>query len=136
MRLNNRGRYALSAIVDLALHVDEVPVSLKKIAERQVISSSYLEQIFRRLREAGLVRSLLGARGGYDLAKSAPEITVSDVLRAVNEQLTTKGCTGDQPCRSDERCNCHALWSLVDDHFEQLLDKVSLQDVIDNRIEI
>ncbi len=136
MRLNNRGRYALSAIVDLAQHVDEIPVSLKKISERQVISGSYLEQIFRRLREAGLVRSLLGARGGYDLAKSPQEISVSDVLRAVNEQLTTKGCSEGKPCRSDTHCNGHLLWSRVDDHFEQLLDKVSLQDVIDNRIEI
>ncbi|MDQ6950662.1 MAG: Rrf2 family transcriptional regulator [Mariprofundales bacterium] len=136
MRLNNRGRYALSAIIDLVLHVDEVPVSLKNISERQLISSSYLEQIFRRLRESGLVTSRLGAHGGYAMGKGASEITVSDVLRAVDEQLTTKGCVGDKPCRGDVRCNCHLLWEKVDNHFEQMLERVTLQDIVDNNIDI
>jgi len=116
--------------------MDEAPVSLKHIAERQVISGSYLEQIFRRLRESGLVVSRLGARGGYSMDKALSEITVSEVLRSVDEQLTTKGCVGDQPCRSDEHCNCHILWERVDSHFEELLSRVTLQDVIDKNINI
>ena len=135
MRLNNRGRYAVAAILDLGMEEDSKPVSLKVISENQKISNSYLEQIFRQLREAGLVMSVLGARGGYKLSRSADSITISDVLIAVDEQLTTKGCKGgDTTCRLQGNCNCHKLWTQVDRLFEQALAHISLKDVADDTI--
>jgi len=138
MRLNNRGRYAVSAILELAIEPDERPRSLSAIAKNQAISTSYLEQIFRQLREAGLVKSVLGARGGYRLARAADKITISDVLLAVDEQLTTKGCKGDgkSHCRLEGPCNCHQLWSEVDTLFRKALSHVSLQDVVDGTINL
>lgn len=138
MRLNNRGRYAVSAILELAVDPDNHPRSLSSIARNQAISTSYLEQIFRQLREAGLVTSVLGARGGYRLSRAADRITVSDVLLAVDEQLTTKGCKDDgiTHCRLEGPCNCHRLWSAVDTLFRKALHKVTLQDVLDGTINL
>ncbi|MDX8413720.1 MAG: Rrf2 family transcriptional regulator [Mariprofundales bacterium] len=137
MRLNNRGRYAVSAILELGTDKNAKPISLKTIAEQQSISNSYLEQIFRQLREAGLVISVLGAHGGYKLSRNASTITISEVLIAVDEQLTTKGCKGgDSTCRLEVPCNCHKLWTQVDQLFEQALAHISLQDVLDNTITI
>jgi len=135
MRLNNRGRYAVAAILELGMEEEAKPVSLKAISERQEISNSYLEQIFRQLREAELVTSVLGARGGYKLSRDANAITISDVLVAVDEQLTTKGCKGgNTTCRLEVPCNCHKLWSQVDNLFEKALAHISLQDVINDNI--
>jgi len=135
MRLNNRGRYAVAAILELGADENAKPISLKAISKQQVISNSYLEQIFRQLREAGLVVSILGARGGYKLSRDASTITISDVLIAVDEQLTTKGCKGgDSTCRLDVPCNCHKLWTQVDNLFEQALAHISLKDVLDDTI--
>jgi len=135
MRLNNRGRYAVSAILELGVEDDAKAVSLKTISEQQNISNSYLEQIFRQMREAGLVKSVLGARGGYKLGRDAADITISDVLIAVDEQLTTKGCKSEKShCRLEKACNCHQLWSQVDTLFEQALSHISLKDVLNNTI--
>ncbi len=137
MRLNNRGRYAVSAILELVTEPGGRPRSLKAISEQQAISNSYLEQIFRQLREAGLVKSVLGARGGYQLNRPADRITISDVLIAVDEQLTTKGCKGEgTTCRLEQPCNCHKLWTEVDRLFRRALDHVSLQDVAEGTIRL
>ncbi|MDQ6964580.1 MAG: Rrf2 family transcriptional regulator [Mariprofundales bacterium] len=135
MRLNNRGRYAVSAILELVTNRKSRATSLKQIAQQQAISNSYLEQIFRQLREAGLVTSVLGAHGGYRLSRSARSISISDVLIAVDEQLTTKGCKGEgSTCRLERQCNCHKLWTEVDHLFQRALSHISLQDVVDGTI--
>jgi len=130
MRLTSKGRYAVSAMVDLNKQEGDGPVTLAAISERQFISLSYLEQLFRRLRENGLVRSVRGPGGGYLLARTALEISVADIIRAVNEPVRTTMCeNGVRGCHRGNRCDTHQLWESLGLHIYRFLDAVSLEQV-------
>ncbi|HXH72792.1 MAG TPA: Rrf2 family transcriptional regulator [Mariprofundaceae bacterium] len=135
MRLTSKGRYAVSAMVDLNKQQGDGPVTLAAISERQFISLSYLEQLFRRLREAGLVSSVRGPGGGYVLSRGAHEITVADVIRAVNEPVRTTMCeNGVRGCHRGNRCDTHQLWDALGHHIYRFLDAVSLQQVCEKQV--
>lgn len=135
MRLTTRGQYAVSAMVDLSRHQAEGPVTLSRISRRQYISLSYLEQLFRRLRENGLVSSIRGPGGGYLLGRAANEISVADVIRAVDEPIRTTVCRDAMPgCRNGKRCATHNLWISLREHIFRFLDVVTLDDVSHGRV--
>ena len=130
MRLTSKGRYAVSAMVDLHNQREKGPVTLSAISERQFISLSYLEQLFRRLRESGLVASVRGPGGGYLLAKEAADISVAEIIRAVNEPVRTTMCeNGIRGCHRGQRCDTHQLWESLGLHIYRFMDAVSLEQV-------
>lgn len=139
MKLSTKGRYAVTALADIAIHGDEGPVALADIAERQDISVAYLEQLFVRLRRAGLVASVRGPGGGYTLARPARQMRVSEVMVAVDERLNAMGCNGKyeegQGCgKSREACLTHALWEQLSAHVHVFLSGISIADVIAERL--
>lgn len=133
MELNTRGRYAVMAMADLAKHQGESSVPLSAIAERQHLSAAYLEQIFLRLRRAGLVESARGRSGGYRLGRPAAAILVADVMAAVEEDTRMTRCGGPKEtgCLGEERCLTHGLWDALGRQIEVFLGKVSLADVLE-----
>ncbi|WP_020592762.1 Rrf2 family transcriptional regulator [Kiloniella laminariae] len=138
MKLSTKGRYAVMAMVDLALYASKRPVSLAEIAERQEISLSYLEQLFAKLRRSKLVRSVRGPGGGYMMVKDAGKTLISEIFDAVEEPINTNACDPESPmgCRSDKsRCITHNLWLGLSNHIYRYLSSVSLADVIDRRID-
>ncbi len=135
MRLTSKGRYAVSAMVDLNKERDKGPVTLSAISERQFISLSYLEQLFRRLREAGLVCSVRGPGGGYLLARPASEVSVADVIRAVDEPVRTTMCeNGMRGCHRGNRCDTHQLWEALGQHIYRFLDAVTIEQVTNKEV--
>lgn len=130
MRLTTKGRFAVTAMIDLALRCADGPVSLAGISDRQKISLSYLEQLFGRLRRSGLVASVRGPGGGYCLARPVEEMTVSDIVRAVDEPLDATQCHGRENCRDDERCMTHDLWTTLNVKMFEYLSSVSLADLV------
>lgn len=139
MKLGTKGRYAVMAIADLARHCEGNPVTLSEIAERQQISLSYLEQIFSRLRRAGLVRSIRGPGGGYMLGRPRTEITVSDVMAAVEEPAKSKVCMPHFPAyctASDNFCATHGLWVRLSDTLRDVLSGITVADIIDQDFEL
>ena len=110
MKLTTKGRYAVTAMLDLALHAEEGPVSLAEISQRQEISLSYLEQLFSRLRKNGLVTSTRGPGGGYRVARDLDKVAVSEIIGAVNESVDATQCAGKENCHSHGRCLTHDLW--------------------------
>lgn len=138
MRLTTKGRYAVMAMIDLAKHGEGRPVALADIAERQGISLSYLEQLFQKLRQAQLIKSVRGPGGGYLLAREATTMPVSDIIAAVDEPLratrcapgSPRGCTG-----ANERCLAHELWDELSEHIHMFLSSVTLYDVVEGRIQ-
>lgn len=126
MKLTTRGRYAVTAMLDLALHQEGGPVALGDISRRQDISLSYLEQLFSRLRRRGLVLSTRGPGGGYRLSRPATEIAVSHVIDAVDENVEYTRCAGQQNCQNHERCLTHDLWESLSEHVRSFLDGVTL----------
>lgn len=137
MRLGTKGRYAVMAMVDLAGSGRDGPVALADIAERQEISLSYLEQLFAKLREGGLVRSVRGPGGGYLLARPAEQVRVSDVMLAVDEPIRATRC-GDgasSGCRENgSRCLTHDLWEELGAQIHRYLSGVTLADVVERRV--
>ena len=134
MRLTTKGRYAVSAMLDLALNQglnqQQEPISLADIAQRQDISLSYLEQLFSRLRKQGLVSSIRGPGGGYVLGRDADCIDIAQVVKAVDENLDTTACGGTGSCHGDEPCLTHALWRDLSHNINDYLSGISLQDVL------
>ncbi|WP_166263715.1 Fe-S cluster assembly transcriptional regulator IscR [Marinobacter caseinilyticus] len=133
MRLTTKGRYAVTAMLDLALHADEGPVSLADISSRQGISLSYLEQLFSRLRRENLVVSIRGPGGGYRLARSYDQLFISEVVDAVNESLDTTRCKNKGDCQNGEKCLTHHLWSDLSEEIHQFLSGISLADLMKKR---
>ena len=131
MRLTTKGRFAVTAMIDLALRSGDGPVTLAGISERQKISLSYLEQLFGKLRRYSLVDSVRGPGGGYCLARPASKITVADIVRAVDEQLDATQCGGHENCRDDERCMTHELWTTLNAKMYEYLTSVTLADLVD-----
>ena len=133
MRLTSKGRYAVTAMLDLALHHDRGPVALADIAARQGISLSYLEQLFSRLRKRGLVDSTRGPGGGYRLGLEPDAIIVSDVIGAVDERVDTTRCHGKENCQDDERCLTHDLWMDLSRQIQEFLSGIDLAQLVERR---
>jgi Rrf2 family iron-sulfur cluster assembly transcriptional regulator len=129
VRLTTKGRYAVTAMLDLALHHGQGPITLADIAQRQGISLSYLEQLFSRLRKRSLVSSVRGPGGGYNLASDASEISVAQVITAVDERVDTTRCGGEGNCQEEGRCLTHELWHDLSGRIYDYLDGISLQDL-------
>ncbi|MBS8239300.1 Fe-S cluster assembly transcriptional regulator IscR [Marinobacter lipolyticus] len=133
MKLTTKGRYAVTAMLDLALHGDQGPVSLADISARQEISLSYLEQLFSRLRRRQLVVSIRGPGGGYRLSRDAASVFVAEVVDAVSESLDTTRCGNKGDCQNGEKCLTHHLWSDLSDQIHQFLSEISLADLMKKR---
>ncbi|KKL98332.1 hypothetical protein LCGC14_1825450, partial [marine sediment metagenome] len=131
MKLTTKGRYAVTAMLDLALHGGQGPVTLADISARQEISLSYLEQLFSRLRRRELVDSIRGPGGGYLLSRVASDIFIADVVDAVNESLDTTRCGNKGDCQNGEKCLTHHLWSDLSDQIHQFLSQISLADLME-----
>lgn len=130
MRLTTKGRYAVTAMLDLALHTDCGPVSLSDISNRQGISLSYLEQLFAKLRKQSLVSSVRGPGGGYRLSRSRDEIFVAQIVDAVNESVDATGCKGKSDCQGGHTCLTHHLWCDLSDQIHDFLSKISLEQLV------
>ncbi|MBV1790514.1 Fe-S cluster assembly transcriptional regulator IscR [Marinobacterium sp. D7] len=130
MRLTTKGRYAVTAMLDLALHEGKGPISLADISERQGISLSYLEQLFAKLRRNELVHSVRGPGGGYQLKRERGEINVAEVIDAVNESVDATGCNKTGSCQSGEVCLTHHLWCDLSDQIHGFLSGISLADLV------
>ena len=133
MRLTTKGRFAVTAMLDVALHATAGPVTLAAVAERQKISLSYLEQLFGKLRRRQLVESVRGPGGGYHLAREAAAISVADIVRAVEEPLDSTQCGGRENCRENQRCMTHDLWATLNTKMFEYLSSVTLQDLVDHQ---
>jgi Rrf2 family transcriptional regulator, iron-sulfur cluster assembly transcription factor len=130
MRLTTKGRFAVTAMLDVALYAADAPVTLAAIAERQRISLSYLEQLFGKLRRNGLVDSVRGPGGGYQLARAPQDMTVADIIRAVDEPIDATQCGGRENCHDDRRCMTHELWAGLNAHIFVFLRGVTLADLV------
>ncbi|MEH6590598.1 MAG: Fe-S cluster assembly transcriptional regulator IscR [Halioglobus sp.] len=133
MRLTTKGRYAVTAMLDLALHAGNGPVSLADISGRQDISLSYLEQLFAKLRRCELVRSVRGPGGGYRLSRDSGEIFVAQIIDAVNEAVDATGCGRNSNCQQGETCLTHHLWSDLSDQIHGFLSEISLGNLLEQR---
>jgi Rrf2 family iron-sulfur cluster assembly transcriptional regulator len=131
VRLTTKGRYAVTAMLDLALHQGQGPITLADIAERQGISLSYLEQLFARLRKRTLVSSVRGPGGGYSLGRDAGQIFVAEVITAVDESVDTTRCGGAHNCQNNQRCLTHDLWHDLSERIYEYLNRISLRDLVD-----
>jgi len=130
MRLTTKGRYAVTAMLDLALNADKGPVSLADISKRQEISLSYLEQLFSRLRKNELVSSVRGPGGGYRLSREASDIFVAQIIDAVNESIDATNCRGEGNCQKGQVCLTHHLWCDLSDQIHQFLSSISLASLV------
>lgn len=133
MKLSTKGRYGLRALIDLALYSEEEPVSIQSIAKRQNISESYLEQLVRKMRTAGLVISVRGAAGGYQLARAASEISVGDVLRALEGDLDAVSCSAGsvQGCEGADLCVTRYVWERINDSITQAVDSIGIDQLVE-----
>jgi len=130
MRLTTKGRFAVTAMLDLALHGGKRPVTLAGISQRQSISLSYLEQLFGKLRRHTLVESVRGPGGGYTLARELAKVSVADIITAVDEPLDATQCGGKENCKDEQRCMTHDLWATLNDKMYEYLDSVKLSDLV------
>ncbi|QJD29113.1 Fe-S cluster assembly transcriptional regulator IscR [Methylococcus geothermalis] len=130
MRLTTKGRYAVTAMLDLAYHSETNPVTLTDIAKRQNISLSYLEQLFARLRRAGMVEGVRGPGGGYQLSRCADEINIAEIIAAVDEPIDSTRCGGKANCQNNQPCLTHDLWMGLSEQIREYLASISLGEVL------
>ena len=130
MRLTTKGRFAVTAMLDLAMHGGKGPVTLAGISQRQSISLSYLEQLFGRLRRHTLVESVRGPGGGYTLARGLDKMSVADIIIAVDEPLDATQCGGKENCKDERRCMTHDLWATLNEKMYEYLHSVKLSDLV------
>ena len=130
MRLTTKGRYAVTAILDLAIHSDRGPISLADISQRQEISLSYLEQLFAKLRKNALVSSVRGPGGGYKLQRDSEAIFIAEIIDAVNESVDTTKCQGAGNCQGGKTCLTHYLWEDLSEQIHGFLQNISLADLV------
>jgi Rrf2 family iron-sulfur cluster assembly transcriptional regulator len=133
MRLTTKGRYAVTAMLDLAIHATDSPVPLADISQRQGISLSYLEQLFARLRRQGLVKRARGPGGGYRLNRVADDITIVEVLNAIDEKIDTTRCGGKGDCQDGQACLTHDLWFDLSKQISDFLSRISLGELVERR---
>ncbi|MBN2866511.1 MAG: Fe-S cluster assembly transcription factor [Thiotrichales bacterium] len=133
MKLTSKGRYAVTAMIDIALNQNKGPITLSLISERQGISLSYLEQLFAKLKRAELVSSARGPGGGYRLSRPANEVTVSQIIHAVDEVIDARKCGGKANCHKGDECLSHELWTDLSDLIDTFLKSITLQTLIDQK---
>jgi len=133
MRLTTKGRFAVTAMMDLAMQQGNSPVTLAGISERQNISLSYLEQLFAKLRRRELVDSVRGPGGGYRLAKDMSQLSVAEIILAVDEPIDATQCGGKENCRDDRKCLTHDLWANLNEHILGYLGAVTLRQLVDTQ---
>ena len=131
MRLSTKGRYAVTAMLDLAIHHDAGPVTLGEISENQAISLSYLEQLFARLKKHGLVEGLRGPGGGYRLARDPRDISVADIITGIGEGIDPTLCQGQENCQDGERCLTHELWQKLGKEIYDFLNAITLASFLE-----
>jgi Rrf2 family iron-sulfur cluster assembly transcriptional regulator len=131
VRLTTKGRYAVTAMLDLAFHSDTKPVTLTDIAARQTISLSYLEQLFSRLRRANMVKGIRGPGGGYTLADTADKINIADIIAAVDEPLDATKCGGEANCQKEQACLTHDLWMGLSEQIKDYLKGITLAQLLE-----
>ncbi|MGZ5050787.1 MAG: Fe-S cluster assembly transcriptional regulator IscR [Methylobacter sp.] len=131
MRLTTKGRYAVTAMLDLAYHSQMNPVTLTDIAARQTISLSYLEQLFARLRRAGMVKGVRGPGGGYTLCRKADDINIAEIIAAVDEPLDSTKCGGEANCQKEQACLTHTLWMGLSEQIRNYLEGISLATLLE-----
>ncbi|MDO4640984.1 MAG: Fe-S cluster assembly transcriptional regulator IscR [Neisseria sp.] len=136
MRLTTKGRFAVTAMLDLAMHADEGAVKLNAISERQNISLSYLEQLFSKLRRAQLVESIRGPGGGYILSADADKINIAQIISAAEDSLDATQCSGKANCHNGTPCITHHLWEALNETIDQYLCSVTLQSILDHHLAI
>lgn len=134
MRLTTKGRFAVTAMIDLGMRQSRGPVTLAGISERQRISLSYLEQLFGRLRRQGIVDSVRGPGGGYTMARPMAEISVADIIRAVDEPIDATQCGGLGNCHDDHECMTHELWTNLNEHIYRYLEGVDLASLVEAQL--
>ncbi|MCK5871343.1 MAG: Fe-S cluster assembly transcription factor [Methylococcales bacterium] len=130
MRLTTKGRYAVTAMLDLAFHSQKKPITLTDIATRQIISLSYLEQLFSRLRKAGMVTGVRGPGGGYQLSRPPEAISIAEIINAVDEQIDSTKCGGKGNCHNNGPCLTHDLWTGLSEQIYEYLSKISLAEIL------
>jgi Rrf2 family transcriptional regulator, iron-sulfur cluster assembly transcription factor len=133
MRLTTKGRFAVTAMIDLAMRHGSGPVTLAEISSRQKISLSYLEQLFGKLRRHQLVESVRGPGGGYCLARDTAKVSVADIILAVDEPIDATQCRGKENCLDDQKCLTHDLWAALNERIFDYLESVSLRQLVDNQ---
>jgi Rrf2 family iron-sulfur cluster assembly transcriptional regulator len=131
MRLTTKGRFAVTAMVDVAMHATQSPVPLTEISTRQGISLSYLEQLFSKLRRRALVKSARGPGGGYRLAKPMDAVTVADIIIAVDEPIDATQCGGKENCHDEQKCLTHDLWVRLNEQIFEFLRSVTLAQLVE-----
>lgn len=134
MRLTTRGRFAVTAMADIAMHNGTRPVTLGEISARQKISVSYLEQLFGKMRRCGLVESVRGPGGGYRLAREMAQIAVADIILAVDEPIDATQCGGNENCRDEQKCITHDLWAKLNEHVLNYLAAMTLKQLVEDQI--
>lgn len=134
MKLTSKGRYAVTAMIDIALNRQQGPITLSLISERQGISLSYLEQLFAKLKKADLVASARGPGGGYRLSRPASEISISQIIHAVDEVIDARKCAGKANCHGGDECLSHELWSDLSILIDSFLQNITLQSLLDKRL--
>lgn len=132
MKLSTRGRYGLKAMFQLALYHGEGPITLKQIAEEQNLSESYLEQLFSTLRKDGLLNSVRGAQGGYLLSKEPNKITVGNILRSLEGDLSPSDCVTGDECENEYNCVTKTVWERIKNSIDEVVDSITLQDMIED----
>ncbi len=130
MKISTKGHYAVQAMVDMAERSEVAPVPLSVIAERQELSQNYLEQLFVKLRKAGIVKSVRGPGGGYLLSRTPSNITIGEVFAAVDESLRITECVDESLCAKSECCKAQVLWARLHQHFNDLLNSITIDDVL------
>lgn len=133
MRLTTKGRFAVTAMIDLAMRDGSGPVTLAEISARQKISLSYLEQLFGKLRRHQLVESVRGPGGGYCLAKKTADMSVADIILAVDEPIDATQCGGKENCRDEQKCLTHDLWATLNERIFDYLESVTLRQLVENQ---
>lgn len=133
MRLTTKGRYAVTAMLDLALNAKEKPITLADISQRQGISLSYLEQLFSRMRKQGLVSSARGPGGGYRLSRDSSDINIAQVIEAVDEKVSLNRCEGRGDCNNGGPCLTHELWCNLSDQIYDFLNNISLGNLVEEQ---
>ncbi len=132
MKLSTKGRYGVKAMVDLAIHYGEEPVSIKIISERQNISEYYLEQLFSPLRKANLIKSIRGAQGGYILSNSPDKITVAEIMEVLEGPVEISDCLEEGVCSNIDCCATRLLWARIKDSIDSVMESTTLQDMVDD----
>lgn len=135
MKLTTKGRYAVTTLLDLATSPQAAPTKIGHVAKRHGLSSAYLERLAGKLRDSGLLKSIRGAQGGYLLAKDASQITVADIMTAVEEQLDTTRCHGRANCQSGQQCSTHHLWEHLNQKINGFLAGITLADLIQDTLD-